>query len=115
MKDKMPDRIWAAPNATHTWLEFAAGSMVDVPNGDAVRHYIATDQLKWRDTRKGELPGADDFPVLIKDDFESAFGDAARIEVVTATHKFGEERWHGLYTSHSHGNYPFWRPIVEVE
>ena len=103
MKDKMPDRIWAAPNATHTWLEFAAGSMVDVPNGDAVRHYIATDQLKWKDTRKGELPAPDDFPVLIKDDFESAFNLPAKILVNDGT----RADWHS--------NYPFWRRILEVE
>ena len=114
MKDKMPDRIdvqspkiiqgvsmlgnWTANQSTHNQTE-----------------YIRADLLEWKDTRKGELPGTDDFPLLVKDDFDSAFGYAARIEVVTATHKFGEERWHGLYTSHSHGNYPFWRPIVEVE
>ena len=103
MTDKMPDRIWAAPNATHTWLEFAAGSMVDVPNGDAVRHYIATAQLKWKDTRKGELPAPDDFPVLIKDDFESAFNLPAKILVNDGT----RADWHS--------NYPFWRRILEVD
>ena len=102
MKDKMPDRIdvqspkiiqgvsmlgnWTANQSTHNQTE-----------------YIRADLLEWKDTRKGELPGPDDFPVLIKDDFESAFNLPARILVNDGT----RAGWHS--------NYPFWRRILEVE
>ena len=59
--------------------------------------------LKWHDTRLGQLPAPDDFPVLIKDDFESAFNLPARILVNDGT----RADWHS--------NYPFWRRILEVD
>ena len=95
------ERIWAWALDDGFKLEKIWSSRKNHLNNGT--QYIRADLLEWKDTRKGELPGPDDFPVLIKDDFESAFNLPARILVNDGT----RADWHS--------NYPFWRRILEVD
>ena len=104
MTDKMPDKVFVreyqniSVHNNRGW-----GESPSLTDAAIEAQYIRADLLKWKDTRKGELPGPDDFPVLIKDDFESAFNLPAKILVNDGT----RADWHS--------NYPFWRRILEVD
>ena len=102
MTYKMPERIDAAPPKI-TQGTTMLGNWTVNQSTHIQTEYIRADLLKWKDTRKGELPAPDDFPVLIKDDFESAFNLPAKILVNDGT----RAGWHS--------NYPFWRRILEVD